>query len=383
MAAALHPAPPPGDGERARDVDLKVGVKLTAAYDDNPLLGRRGQFLGSLLGAKTPPDYAALPSTDARLDVRLGGHDRLRATGKYELARLRTTKELVGWDATAGVAYEKSFARADKLTPSVTFVHHREQPEWSFRAFETKVVGVYTLGGGVIVEGRWRWNTQSFGRYEGGRAPAKNSYANIDSRGHHFELELRHWASRRVRLRALHEVSTTAYDGNLSVTLADYAGLSAGVERHDIGSSSTVEIMAAPVHDLVLTFGARYEVNDSNSPAFLYRAVHALGTALVALGEGHAVYAQVGAGRYTFPENRFDRRYSNTRQDFRSDVALVYRWDASEHLRIELAVRRVDATSNDCASFSPERDPSGLPVYSRSYSCYARTRAEMSARWEL
>jgi hypothetical protein len=50
---------------------------------------------------------------------------------------------------------------------------------------------------------------------------------------------------------------------------------------------------------------------------------------------------------------------------------------------MELAYLGIGSASNDCTAFSPERDELGLPVYSRSYSCFAQNRAELTVTYEL
>lgn len=368
--------------ELTRDIDLSAAAWLAFAYDDNPLLGRRGQFLNAAITkGSRQVDLAALQAVDAQVGWRVASADRASVRGRYELAELRTTEELQGYDAMVVAAYDKSLSPGARVTPSVRGIYHQEQPDWSFRAVEPRVSATYVYDSGLMAELRYTYTREQFGVSPD--HPLKNSYANIDFCGHDVELDHRQWFGRRVRGRLLQDLWTGGYAGNLSANLADYAGLRQGERRRDAGAGATAEIGFAPARAVFFTVGGRYEVNASNSDAFRYHAAHALASVLVVVRRDHTVFAQIDAGRYAYPDERFDRRFVDTRRDQRWDASLVYRFDAAERLRFELSALHIEGASNDCIYFSPERDAVGLPVYSRSYSCYARTRVEASARWEF
>lgn len=370
--------------------DLSKGLDLTAAarmdlrYDDNALLGRRGQFLdapGAPLGRED--DVAAVQAVELEIARRLWRSSRLVLGSRFELARLRQTDELAGYDAGANLGFEQRFGPGAEIAPTVGLLYHREEPQWSHRTLEPGLRARYTLPSGLLAELRYRFTRQDFAGSADGTAEPKNSYANVDFRGHRAEIDLRQWFLHWLRLNIVGDFQAAEYAGNLNTNLADYAGLEAGTERSDVGAGATGAAAVLPWETLLLSVGSRYEVNRSNSDAFTFWAVHGLASALWTLHRGHALYADLDYGRYEFPDEQFDRRFTNTRLDLRRDVSAVYRFEPIEPLRVEIALRRIDNVSNDCAAFDPRRDAFGLPVYSRSYSCYGRTRVEASVRWEF
>ncbi|MEK6608778.1 MAG: hypothetical protein AABZ30_14050 [Myxococcota bacterium] len=377
-------------GASAATHDLSGGLDLTAAarvgvlYDDNALLGRRGQFLdapGAPRGRED--DVAAVQAVELDLGRRLRRSSRVTLGSRFELAQLRQTDELAGYDVATSLGLEQRFGPGVELAPVFGLLYHREEPQWSHRTLEPGLRARYTFPSGLMAELRYRFTRQDFARAADGTAEPKNSYANVDFRGHRAEIDLRQWFLHWLRLNIASDFQAAEYAGNLNTNLADYAGLDAGTERKDVGAGATGAVAIVPWAPLLFSVGSRYEVNRSNSDAFTFGAIHGLASALWTLHRGHALYADLDYGRYAFPDEQFDRRFTNTRLDWRRDVSAVYRFEPIEPLRAEVAIRRIDSVSNDCAAFDPRRDAFGLPVYSRSYSCYGRTRVEASVRWEF
>ncbi|MBI4509527.1 MAG: hypothetical protein HY698_07805 [Deltaproteobacteria bacterium] len=363
---------------------LATSGTLSLTYDDNALLGRRGQFLDSpAQGENRRKELATRQAIDIEVARSLGVDTRASLTGRFDFAKIRSSDELAGWDASSGASIDIGLPSRTRLFPQVNVVYHREQPEWTFRTIEPAVRAVRTLESGLLMDVVYRYSIQDFARRGNGIPERKNSYGNVDFRGHRATLDLRQWLGRRLRLNVRGEAWTATYGGHISATLADYAGLSEGQERADRGGGVLGEVLHAPRSWLLLSAGVRYDRNDSNGNAFTFWDVRAIGSALLSLRERHSLFAQLDYGRYDFPNEHFDRRYANTRVDFRREVVALYRFAATERFKLEAVFRRIDAISSDCSSFNPLRDASGLPVYSRSYSCYGRTRMETSARWEF
>lgn len=372
-----------GELELPGGVRLVLGTRFALAYDDNALLGRRGQFLSSIGGRGAQSDVATLLGVDLNASRALGEHDRLDFAGRFQANELREIQALAGYDAVARATLDHALDRRAHLVPEIKIVYHTESDDWTYRLVEPALRASYAFRSGPIVELRYHFIAQDFAHYASGQAQLKNSYANIDVRSHVVELDARLWHSSRLRTNVIADFMASDYGGNLNKNLADYAELTTGTSRVDRGAGVTAALLFSPEWPLVVSLGARAEVNWSNSPAFTFWAAHGLGEVLWKLWGRHALYVQLDVARYDLWREHFDRRYTNTRIDFRSDVAAVYRYQATEDLRFEIAYRRQDALSNDCLDFDPQRDELGLPVYSRSYSCYRRDRLEISMRCEF
>lgn len=378
LAAVLSSAAPGVASAGPLDMagfDVTAGARLAVSYDDGPLVGRRGQFLGAVASSEEQRDFAVVPRLDLSLGRRLGWGNSVTAEARIERPVYRTIEDLTALDATLRLTVDEHLGEL-KLSPGLGLRFHGELPEWSYRIVEPALAASYTFDFGLMAAVSYRFTAQRFARTAGGNAQPRNSYANIDFQGHVAELDLRLWPLQGLRLRLVTDVHSTWYGNNTSTTLADYVDLSPGSPRMDRGGGATVEVLVAPFAALLVSAGARREIAGSNSDAFRFDALHGLGTAFLTLGGRHSLYAAVDYGRYDFPDARFDRRYDNTRQDFRREVRLAYTFELSETARAQVSFRRDDAVSNDCADFDPERDANGLPVYSKSYSCYGRTRAE-------
>ncbi len=361
-------------------------AEMGFSYDDNPLLGRRGQFLDSPQGGSRGGGETDIALRNAvELDVfrRLGGvGDRISATGRFELARLRTEDQLRGYSAAGSVAYRVTIGETGSLEPDVRLVYQRDQPEWSYRAVQPGLAAGYSFDCGLLTRLRYRFTTQEYAKFKNGRPEPKNSYGNIDVDSHFADLELKLWHTQWLRSQLTFDVQAARYDGNLNTNLADYAGLEPGTARKDIGAGVTAAVLVAPVlHGLLVSPGLRLEMNDSNSDSFTYRAGHLLLNALWNVAERHRFFVRWDYSTYDFPDAVFDRRFSNTRRDFRQEITASYRFAATDAITAELVYRRAESTSNDCAAFDPQRDEFGLPVFSRSFSCFEQNRVGLTLKY--
>lgn len=369
------------------EVSLFAAVGAGVSYDDNALLGRRGQFLDSQVAGRTgggrEADVATRQLVMLGLARRFGRRDEVSLEARAELSRLRTVSELRGYDVSSNVAY--SWAPVDhvRIEPSGRVIYHREQAEWSYRSVRPRMSAGWLLASGLAAESTYQFTRQQFARLAAGEPQLKQSYANIDARSHAASLGLRRWFGPRVRPDLVAGFEAASYDGNLNGNLADYAGLAPGTERRDLGGGVTAAVLVLPARRLILAPGGRVEVNVSNSNPYSFRAAHALAGALWEPWDGHALYAQVDLSRFDFPHERFDRRYLNTRIDYRRDIKIAYRYQATDGLRAELLYGRMDSTSNDCMDFDPRRDELGLPVFSRSYSCFDQNRVAFLLTYDL
>lgn len=365
---------------------LRATTEAAVSYDDNALLGRRGQFVGSAAGPAgggRRADLAFRPSVEVELVRRFAAHDELTLAGYGSLTMLRTSPELRGYRLASSASYSKALGTSGRLAPSARLIYHREQDEWTFRSVEPQVSGRYLADFGLAAELTYRFTLRQFARYQSGTPQPKNSYGNVDAQSHVVEVDLRMWHGSHLRPSIAADIQATRYSGNLTANLEEYSGLPQGSQRSDLGGGVTASLLVLPLPELLLTPAVRYEDNRSNSTPFAYWAALAMLSVLWEPWPGHALYAEIDIGRFDFPKERFDRRYSNTRLDFRRDLKAAYRFGGRVGLGAELALYHLASVSNDCSAFSPLRDELGLPVYSRSYSCFDQNRAELVLRYVL
>lgn len=368
--------------ELTRELALTLGAELTTTYDDNALLGRRGQFLDSASGAQKT-DVAGLLSLDLNANARVAKRHRVTLASWFTGGWLRQTEKLAGFDFAAAVGFETTLAPGAEIVPELRFANHGESTDWTYRIFQPGLRARFTFRSGLMLLLRYQYSTQEFAKFESGAAAAKTSYGNIDLKSHVIELDLRIWQGRKVRWNLALDFQALEFAGNLALNLSDYAHLQPGKIRADQGIGATLALALVPSARWFISLGSRGEWNQSNSSAFTFRAAHALAEARWTFVDRHSFYAQADVGWYDFYLERFDTRFTNTRSDARAGLTAAYRFQVTTDLRVELVYRRQSASSNDCEAFDPERDDQGLPVYSRSYSCFARNRGEVSVRYEF
>lgn len=363
--------------------DVRTAGSVGFTYDDNAMLGRQGQFLSS--GGRSGRETGiSVPRVGLELEIGrdLDEGDRFSLGSRVELGLAHTVEELAGYDFTAAASYRKTIGPDGMIVPELRFAYRAQEAAWTNRVFQPRIRARYFFDFGLIAELRYRFTAIQFARQENGRPDPKNSYGNIDRLTHTAELDLRLWLHPMVRAQIILDFQAAEYEGALADRLADYVGL-LDEDRSDVGIGFTASVLVTPLPELLLTPGVRCEANWSNSVPFNFNACRLLVNGLLRIAEQHSVTVRFEYGRYNFPDEQFDRRYVNTRVDFRRTIAVGYRVEIGDQLVLDVRYRRLDSVSNDCADFDPARDARGLPINSRSFSCFDDNRLEAVFRFSI
>jgi hypothetical protein len=197
----------------------------------------------------------------------------------------------------------------------------------------------------------------------------------VNSRRAEVGIRLKYWQTRWLRLGGRYLLTWEGWDKTDSQYLQFLSGLTADERRNDFTHSVQPEITVVPFRQFAVTVGYQFQQNLANSDYYRFRAHSLVYQGTLKLGDSHVIFAEGSYGIVDYYRRRFDMRYLNTKEDFRTTFALQYDLRFMPFLYINAKYTYFANDSNDAIDFNP--------ATSLTYSNFAQDVISVGARLDL
>lgn len=375
-------AAPVANAETNASTELFLGV----LFDNNAALGRRGQF-----GADPVVDLTSVVGATGNIVTDLGKRTRFLLYGKLRAEEGRWRQYLRNTEVTLKPGFEFDLTKMMTLRPEVNFKLRREVQEvWGYLEVTPSLTYTLHTRVGILFEASYEFKATMYDS-----DLLTNTYANVDRMSHVGRLDMKIWQSQFIRWQVKAEAEHQTYDDNLDFKLTrimfapieeytdpDVDDRTEPYKRKDLILRGEFEFLAVPWKYLGIAVGYRFEFDNSNLEAF-QSISHGPRVAVIFNLGRHEAFLEGRVTFYDFYEFRYDVRYSDTRQDMKTELFAAYQVAVTKALKLGVKATFLRNDSNDATTF-PDGSFRFNPDLSRSYSLYQGTRIEayLTYRWD-